>query len=464
MTSNMYDSDEACNKSPPLVAIKPNYGEDKPSTPPFVPVPEKQADAAGQSRKHQPEPHSPQTHEGDRVLMGYLAPNLPHIAEIARDHPLEPFHKDRKRPLQPPDFIPPKPVPVGIAPRLKEPDQGPPAAIEVRIPEGALQNPQILQPDGFKKELVSARSRYNSFSDVSRRPSSDFSKSPPEIKHRLSVSTLKPIDASCLAKSPDSTQTLPPIHKALSDLSDFGPSVTTMASPYPYSSLPGSAASGTDSPYPFPAKFSMAASPYPSHISPVSMKDSSTNPSPASQASFWRAPTSEMMSAQTPYEASRITATSPATSYPTPTEQVGVGMGDRVSLATPNGGSVGSYKCTHLGCTAAPFQTQYLLNSHANVHSQDRPHFCPVEGCPRSLGGKGFKRKNEMMRHGLVHNSPGYVCPFCPDQQHKYPRPDNLQRHVRVHHVDKNKDDPVLRQVLAQRPMGSARGRKRRMN
>lgn len=33
-----------------------------------------------------------------------------------------------------------------------------------------------------------------------------------------------------------------------------------------------------------------------------------------------------------------------------------------------------------------------------------------------------------MIRHGLVHNSPGYVCPFCPDQQHKYPRPDNLQR------------------------------------
>jgi hypothetical protein len=69
-------------------------------------------------------------------------------------------------------------------------------------------------------------------------------------------------------------------------------------------------------------------------------------------------------------------------------------------------------------------------SSHANVHSQDRPHFCPVDGCPRGVGGKGFKRKNEMMRHGLVHNSPGYVCPFCPDQQHKYPRPDNLQRCV----------------------------------
>ncbi|KAF5019765.1 hypothetical protein F66182_8202 [Fusarium sp. NRRL 66182] len=90
----------------------------------------------------------------------------------------------------------------------------------------------------------------------------------------------------------------------------------------------------------------------------------------------------------------------------------------------------GSYTCTYSGCTAAPFQTQYLLNSHMNVHSSIRPHYCPVKGCPRSEGGKGFKRKNEMIRHGLVHDSPGYVCPFCPDREHKYPRPDNLQRYV----------------------------------
>ena len=86
------------------------------------------------------------------------------------------------------------------------------------------------------------------------------------------------------------------------------------------------------------------------------------------------------------------------------------------------------FQCTYPGCNAVPFQTQYLLNSHTNVHSQNRPHFCPVEGCPRAIGGRGFKRKNEMIRHGLVHDSPGYACPFCADQQHKYPRPDNLQR------------------------------------
>ncbi|KAF2691821.1 hypothetical protein K458DRAFT_438165 [Lentithecium fluviatile CBS 122367] len=129
----------------------------------------------------------------------------------------------------------------------------------------------------------------------------------------------------------------------------------------------------------------------------------------------------------------------------------------------PSHGS-GGFKCDYPNCNAAPFQTQYLLNSHANVHSQTRPHFCPVRGCPRAEGGKGFKRKNEMIRHGLVHASPGYVCPFCPDREHKYPRPDNLQRHVRVHHEDKDKDDPQLREVLAQRPEGGSRGRRRRVS
>ena len=40
----------------------------------------------------------------------------------------------------------------------------------------------------------------------------------------------------------------------------------------------------------------------------------------------------------------------------------------------------------------------------------------------------------------------------------------NAPRHVRVHHVDKQKDDPDLRKVLAQRPEGSSRGRRRRVH
>ncbi|PWY95702.1 hypothetical protein BO94DRAFT_600298 [Aspergillus sclerotioniger CBS 115572] len=217
----------------------------------------------------------------------------------------------------------------------------------------------------------------------------------------------------------------------------------------------------------FPPPSQVPPSPY-SHLSPASSKDMSAMSSPASQQSYWRPPMkADITYLTSTYEAAPPTAKSPATSYPTPTDQTPASTCDR-SYNPPthvNGAvSAGAYKCRHPGCTAAPFQTQYLLNSHANVHSQDRPHFCPIDGCPRGPGGKGFKRKNEMIRHGLVHNSPGYVCPFCPDQQHKYPRPDNLQRHVRVHHVDKSRDDPALRQVLAQRPEGSTRGRRRRTN
>jgi len=117
------------------------------------------------------------------------------------------------------------------------------------------------------------------------------------------------------------------------------------------------------------------------------------------------------------------------------------------TASSPVDAPMGNYHCSHTGCNAVPFQTQYLLkyvlsraattlqkpatncsSSHANVHSQSRPHYCPVQGCPHSEGGKGFKRKNEMIRHGLVHQSPGYACPFCPEREHKYPRPDNLQR------------------------------------
>jgi hypothetical protein len=103
---------------------------------------------------------------------------------------------------------------------------------------------------------------------------------------------------------------------------------------------------------------------------------------------------------------------------------------DRMSIDGITNPVVGGFQCRYPGCSAQPFQTQYLLNSHANVHSQNRPHYCPVKGCQRSEGGKGFKRKNEMIRHGLVHESPGYVCPYCLDREHKYPRPDNLQRCV----------------------------------
>ncbi|KAK0941878.1 hypothetical protein LTR29_006604 [Friedmanniomyces endolithicus] len=162
-----------------------------------------------------------------------------------------------------------------------------------------------------------------------------------------------------------------------------------------------------------------------------------------------------------------------STAHTTPTDQavLGENVSRPVPILPPPSGMpqnamiiLGGFECDWDGCTAPPFQTQYLLSSHRNVHSSTRPYVCPVEECPRSVGNKGFKRKNEMIRHGLVHNSPGYVCPFCPDKEHRYPRPDNLQRHVRVHHVEKDKDDAALREVLAQRIEGAGKQRRRRTN
>jgi hypothetical protein len=78
--------------------------------------------------------------------------------------------------------------------------------------------------------------------------------------------------------------------------------------------------------------------------------------------------------------------------------------------------------------TVANIISQYLLKSHTHLHSINQRHYCSVTGCARGESGKGFKRKNEMIRHRLVHNSPGYICPFCPDKERQYPRPDNLRR------------------------------------
>ncbi|KAI6828379.1 hypothetical protein KC340_g9144 [Hortaea werneckii] len=157
-----------------------------------------------------------------------------------------------------------------------------------------------------------------------------------------------------------------------------------------------------------------------------------------------------------------------STTHTTPIDQPPTIDGNPRPILPPPPGMPGTimmgFKCDYSGCTAPPFQTQYLLTSHKNVHSSSRPHYCSVNGCPRSEGGKGFKRKNEMIRHGLVHSSPGYICPFCPERDHKYPRPDNLQRHVRVHHQDRDRDDPALREVLAQRQEGIGKQRRRRTN
>ena len=326
---------------------------------------------------------------------------------------------------------------------------------------------------------------------------------------------------SSSSHSPDATHSLPSLQTALSQYGD-SPSVETSSALSPYPSTLGHSPSVTRPQY-------MAGNPGPSpaiysHPSPASSKDMSIMSPPGYPAhpTCWRSnPMEGSFSTTSPASVPGLTPVTSSASYPTPkdlplplepnpsphpvngTILPNLPFPSSVTTTTPTtttSNPPSAFKCHHPGCTAAPFQTQYLLNSHTNVHSSDRPHYCPVKNCSRSQGGKGFKRKNEMIRHGLVHNSPGYVCPFCADQQHKYPRPDNLQRcvgldspqpshhhppffffslslslvfwsvanfkhrHVRVHHPEKKSDDAQLRAVLELRSGegGGSRGKARR--
>ncbi|OKP14949.1 hypothetical protein PENSUB_4699 [Penicillium subrubescens] len=258
--------------------------------------------------------------------------------------------------------------------------------------------PPPAPPSDFKSEFVSPRQRprlqsITEFPPV--RPSPDLLKRPPELGHRVSLPSLQSLSppSSTTGTSPDSasynlnTKTLPSIQSALGGFSpsEF-PSTrpNALPPPYPYSSCPGSATS-TDSPHDrqLPRQFlpsHIPPSPF-SHLSPISAKEHSNNPSPASQPSsaFWRGPppppppppqpvADTPHHAPSPYDTSPMSTTSPLTSYPTPTEPVAPtpeSSADRTPLssnaALHGAGATGSYKCTHTGCTAAPFQTQYLL-------------------------------------------------------------------------------------------------------
>lgn len=423
------------NRSPPPVAVCPKYEPDD-ARPPFVPpsddVPEKDDKGTPErSRKpHQPETQT-QTRFGDSVLINFLAPGRPDIAAYERDNSLtDCFRKNRapvekntlkapgplvSKPLEPTKPTPTEPVNLKEEEHLEEPSGSqlrkdherplsprnkllaplPRLAPSVDTPR-SLDFPSPAQrPHRLSVSTLTHPDRKLSFD---HHPLSDIKKSP-DLKNRISLPSLQSLSppSSCAATSPDNggtnigsgngnTQVLPSIQSALNGLSssDFPPARLNGISPYSY---PPSSSSQNDSPHDrqltrqfFPP--SQMPTPY-SHFSPVSAKDASNNPSPAT-SSYWRPPlpappppppppppsqpADTPHHAPTPYDMSPMTAKSPATSYPTPTEQIAPTppSGERAAFNAipqpPNGITVpGSYKCTHHGCTAAPFQTQYLL-------------------------------------------------------------------------------------------------------
>ncbi|KAL3481172.1 hypothetical protein BJX99DRAFT_253833 [Aspergillus californicus] len=453
-----------------LQVFKPNLEPRVQTPPPFAnqgvsPTSENEKDA---NKIRKPKYPTELTHGGKEaitaLLHGTIGAYQPGIARYETEHPA-PFHIDDH--YRPSEFTTIRPKDPGD---LRE---------KAKKALGFIDRP-ALRPLGPGDPHCSQTISQPDFANSPEKTPDSHSLSKFLITKPQSHNSLPALRDPSTARSPDNIGTkLPPIQTQLAQLVPVLPPpnapsirpVGTSTSPYPFSAVPGVSPPLTRAePSPWephrlaplgPPK--IPPSPY-SHLSPANSQLISAVSSPVSTQSGWRSGPKPTVAY--PHDPNSTVSRSPASNYPTPIEQNPTGAYDPANYGSPSQANtvIGTFKCTYSGCTALPFQTQYLLNSHANVHSQDRPHFCPIDGCSRGPGGKGFKRKNEMIRHGLVHNSPGYVCPFCPDQQHKYPRPDNLQRHVRVHHVDKNKDDPALRNVLSQRPEGSGRGRRRRLN
>lgn len=385
------------NRSPPLVAQKIKYEVEEPP-PPFLSAadrhaPEKSAKGTSdRSRKpHLPESQT-QTRHGDLVLISHLAPTRPDIADYARDHPLSlpgwSPKQDRgsiieRPPLQDGSKEPSLPTAVGThqlpgtgvvvgprSPPTRYPTLPPPAP-PARDINNDPRRPRLLS--------ITALPDLNTSEDRPRLspPFKDSPNASPGSRVTLpSLQSLQSPPSSCAGTSPDTgnanNQILPSIQCALGGLSpnELGSARPGLSSSsFPYSSNPASATSRNDSPLErhLPVQFQIPPSPF-SHFSPVSIKDASTNPSPASQSSFWRTvppppqPPSETHPA-TPYDLSPMTAKSPAMNYPTPIEQAVPEGSERGSFSSNPGtnGAPGSYKCNHQGCTAPPFQTQYLL-------------------------------------------------------------------------------------------------------
>lgn len=494
-TDDIYDPDDVgLQNSPLLKPMKPRL-EPSPSPPPSVPLPPVSPDSSPEpddrkvsSRpKYRPSP-------GDAVLVSFMADGK-HL-DVARDAGDKPLASD---PEEAEEHM--KGTVVTVV-EHKEDREVHGEVVEVSREKDVVRGSMDLAAIAAGAVGILAESAQASYDQAQRDPTPrndgvKVEQTAPgdpmeDVKHTIpSISSIKPlyVNASIaqssveLAIKPElmasPTEELPPI---LSQSPKSGlpngnnsnqitlPSISESIGDINHLPEPPPAA---DSPYAQsppgrpPPRFSVV--PGHAHGSPPKSPNDAFRrelPSPGRSSFYYNAHRRTSQTDGPPQYTSAAADYSSSNTETPSTDQSGstpatIGI-DRMSIDGITNPQIGGFQCTYPGCTAQPFQTQYLLNSHANVHSSIRPHYCSVKGCPRSEGGKGFKRKNEMIRHGLVHDSPGYVCPFCPDREHKYPRPDNLQRHVRVHHVDKDKDDPQLREVLSQRPEGPSRGRRRR--
>lgn len=370
-----HESDDD-NRSPRLEAQKINYYPDEQELPPFVS--RRSSDDTGAqsvadtgtspdcSRKHL-QHLKPNTALGDSVLINYLDPSRHDIANYERDHPLNSARAsvdlDRLKETNPKSSEAAEaPSNTDLAaralnlldydtPNYKGSNGTEPVKTEFTSPKTKL--PRLTT----KKDETSPLKLFAI--PASERPAQEL------------LPALQSPPQSVSAATPENQQNLPSIHSALGELPDISPKESVRSNgtsqyavpPVPGASPPGSryemARDSQTGQFPPPQ---IPLSPY-SHFSPASSKDMSNMSSPASQPPYWRSRiNSDIQYVTSSYEASLQTTKSPATSYPTPTDHPGSER-TSFSMSSQSSGTItaGIFKCRHPGCTAQPFQTQYLL-------------------------------------------------------------------------------------------------------
>jgi hypothetical protein len=398
MTSDVYDSDDALNRSPRLQPQIIRYGPDE-QLPPFLSKqpasgegggdsPSSQGSSTGRARKKRRQPVKPQSTLGDAVLISILDPNRPDIARIAAEEPLvvdssdddderesvafRPSHHRKSEVSQTtsevaelgqaaakalsllPDDAPaaggrPAPLDHGPLPSIYQ-------ITEHQSPKSGLPHHSFLGP-------TTERALQDT---LATSPLAKFAISPSDRPEQM-LPALQSPPQSAAGGSPENTQSLPSIHSALGELPDAPRRDSTgriSVIPPPLSSI-----SSPPLPRPVLSRERQLSAPFPtptqmptpfSHVSPMSTKDM-TAPSPASQSSYWRPVKPDLVNMTSPYDASphrSQSIKSPGASYPTPADTRPAGE-ERPAGASPPSGA--TYKCNHPGCTAPPFQTQYLL-------------------------------------------------------------------------------------------------------
>ena len=420
MTPDVYDSDDALNRSPLLKPQIIKYQPEDPQ-PPFAkrwPSGDGKGDNSTQkspsrSSHKRGQPSKPLTNLADAVLISHLDPNRPDIATEARENPLEYDLRPEdggEPPIRSSHQIPERP---GLSEAASEvatkalsliPD-GQQLVLDPQV--GLLNNAPTLKPDWkqrpvrlstnstqdpiaarIKKEPISPRvaflnhhlsppSEINVSDDsLATSPLAKFTISPSErsVQELLpALQSRQPLPQSATGSAPDNVKSLPSLHATLGEqLSE------TARKDHPKRINP---------PHPFPpisttSPLSLSAfarerslsgpcqlppSPYPHHLSPVSSKDFSGLSPPASQSSYGR-PTPGTLKPELyspidqPARSPQIV--SPSANYPTPTERKPEETEQQPFSAAQSNGHVsgsGQHRCTYPGCNAAPFQTQYLL-------------------------------------------------------------------------------------------------------